>query len=115
MSFQPLEFVSELNKHIPEIRESLPGTMNAYLHFNHEVFAEGKLTSRTKELIALAISLSIKCPYCIALHVKKSLELGITKEEMMEAAAVAIEMSGAPAVTYTSMMLKAIEELTNKK
>lgn len=111
MSFKPIEFNQELDTYLPEIKEKLPGVMNAYLEFDHQVFADGKISGKNKELIALAISLSSKCPYCIAYHTKRAVTLGITREEMLEAAAVAIEMGGAPAVTYTTMMLRALDEL----
>lgn len=115
MGFRPIEFLDEMKKYTPDIKENIPNSYHAYLELNHSVFQDGNLTRKSKELIALAISLTTKCPYCIAYHTKQALMLGITKEEMLEAASVAIEMGGSPAVTYTTMMLRAIEEYQNQK
>lgn len=114
MGFKPAKFIKELNKYIPEIQKSNE-TFNNYLQTNKKSYKDGKIDKKTKELIALSISLTIKCPYCIAFHVKRALKIGITKDEMLEAAAVAIDMGGSPAVTYTTMMLKAIEEFQSEK
>ncbi len=53
------------------------------------VFAEGALSAREKSLIALAVSHSESCPYCIDAYSKDALQRGISKEEMMEAVHVA--------------------------
>jgi alkylhydroperoxidase/carboxymuconolactone decarboxylase family protein YurZ len=52
------------------------------------------------------------CDYCIAIHVKKSIEAGATKEEMAEACGVALLMGGGPALTYSTFAFQAIEEFS---
>ena len=78
-----------------------------FFDYYNSVFEEGALTSREKSLIALAVSHTEKCPYCIDAYTKDALERGITKEEMIEAvhAGAAIE-SGATLVHGVQMMNK---------
>ena len=71
-----------------------------FFNYYESVFAEGKLSSREKSLIALAVSHVVQCPYT-----KDGLEKGIEKEEMMEAVHVGAAIkSGAVLVHGVQMM-----------
>ena len=78
-----------------------------FFEYYGKVFEEGALSAREKSLIALAVSHTEQCPYCIDAYTKDGLQKGITKEEMMEAvhAGAAIE-SGATLVHGVQMMNK---------
>jgi AhpD family alkylhydroperoxidase len=56
------------------------------------------LDLRTKELIAIAASAVAKCEGCLAGHIKKALEIGLTKEEISDALVVAIGIAAASIV-----------------
>jgi alkylhydroperoxidase/carboxymuconolactone decarboxylase family protein YurZ len=47
----------------------------AFLGLVKAVTKPGKLDTRTKELIAVALGLMARCEWCIAYHTKKALEL----------------------------------------
>jgi alkylhydroperoxidase/carboxymuconolactone decarboxylase family protein len=73
-----------------------------------DVFAEGALTTREKSLIALAVSHTVQCPYCIDAYTVDTLEKGCSEEQMMEAVHVAAAIrSGASLVHGVQMMNKA--------
>ena len=75
---------------------------------------EGVLSYKTKELIALAVSVARKCEPCILSHLEAALELGTTREELVEALNVAILLCGGPGVSYAASTLAAYDELTAK-
>ena len=76
-----------------------------FFNYYESVFAEGKLSSREKSLIALAVSHVVQCPYFIDAYTKDGLEKGIEKEEMMEAVHVGAAIkSGAVLVHGVQMM-----------
>ncbi len=78
-----------------------------FFDYYEKVFEEGALTAREKSLIALAVSHTEQCPYCIDSYTKDSLQRGITKEEMMEAIHVGAAIkSGATLVHGVQMMNK---------
>jgi len=78
-----------------------------FFEYYGKVFEEGTLTAREKSLIALAVSHTIQCPYCIDAYTGDGLQRGITKEEMMEAVHVAAAIrSGATLVHGVQMMNK---------
>ena len=78
-----------------------------FFEYYGKVFEEGTLTAREKSLIALAVSHTIQCPYCIDAYTGDGLKRGISKEEMMEAVHVAAAIrSGATLVHGVQMMNK---------
>ena len=80
---------------------------NKFFDYYGKVFEPGALTAREKSLIALAVSHTEQCPYCIDSYTKDSLQKGITKEEMMEAVHVGAAIkSGATLVHGVQMMNK---------
>lgn len=80
---------------------------DTFFEYYGKVFEEGTLSAREKSLIALAVSHTIQCPYCIDAYTGDGLKRGITKEEMMEAVHVAAAIrSGATLVHGVQMMNK---------
>ena len=78
-----------------------------FFEYYGKVFEEGSLTAREKSLIALAVSHTVQCPYCIDAYTSDGLKRGIAKEEMMEAIHVAAAIrSGATLVHGVQMMNK---------
>jgi AhpD family alkylhydroperoxidase len=71
--------------------------------------AEGGLSAKVKELIALGIGVHAKCHPCIYAHVEKCLKAGATGQEVMEAAGVAVMMGGGPVYTTTPVVAAALE------
>ena len=70
-----------------------PEINQCFMNFYHEVFKDGKLSLKTKELIALAASLAAGCQPCYKAHMEKAKQAGNTDEEIREAIAVAEVLS----------------------
>ncbi len=64
-----------------------------YDRFSDSVYAAGHLDKKTKELIAIACSVSMDCIPCIEWHYRHAVEAGATKEEISEALAVSMSIS----------------------
>ena len=67
------------------IGEEAPALWEAFLGYYGPVMADGALTAREKALIALAVSHSEMCPYCIDSYTQTLLSMGVDEEEMTEA------------------------------
>lgn len=92
-------------KKFGQIGEFQPKLSDKFFDYYGEVFKEGALTAREKSLIALAVSHTIQCPYCIDAYTTDSLEKGCDEEQMMEAVHVAAAIrSGATLVHGVQMM-----------
>ena len=96
------------------MREQAPDMMNGFGGLFSKVMGEGSITVLEKELIAVAIGVAIQCQPCIKLHVKKCLDTGATKEQILEAASVAVMMGGGPAFTHIPVVIDTLETLTGE-
>jgi AhpD family alkylhydroperoxidase len=79
-----------------------PRLRNIYLQFYKEgYFVPSSLDLKTKELIAIGCSLIAKCEGCLEGHIKKALELGVTKQEISDAIVVAIGIAAAGVMDFS--------------
>lgn len=74
----------------------------------------GKLEPKIHELIALAVAVTTRCDGCIAVHTKKAVELGVSKDEIAEALGVAIALNAGAALTYSARVFDAVDALATK-
>lgn len=93
-----------------EIEQRIPGVLENFKGFAQSVTKEGLLTPKFKELIAVAVAVSIRCQPCIINHVKRALDEGATADEILEACSVAFMMGGGPSIAYTSYVVKALKD-----
>lgn len=91
-------------------RELAPAASTTFRAFSHAVFAEGALSTRTKQLIAVAVAHVTQCPYCIQGHTVAAQKEGASPQEVMEAIWVAAEMRAGGAFAHSAIALGAMEE-----
>ena len=95
-------------KKFGSISEFEPELAKKFFTYYNSVFEEGALTSREKALIALAVSHTVQCPYCIDAYTVACLEKGVDEAQMMEAVHVSAAIrSGSSLVHGVQMMNKA--------
>lgn len=79
------------------LSRELPDVVNAFHELHGTVTADGSLSARTKQLIIIGISVALGCEPCLRRHIPIAIEMGISREEIIEASGVAILMAGGPA------------------
>jgi AhpD family alkylhydroperoxidase len=89
-------------------KDAAPATHDAFRAFSRQVFAEGALPEKTKQLIAVAVAHVTQCPYCIAGHSRLAQRKGASEEEIMEAIWVAAEMRAGGAYAHSVIALDAL-------
>ena len=94
----------------PARRDLAPETQAAFEAFSRKVFAEGALSAKMKQIVAVAVADVTQCPYCIKGHTKTALRSGATREELMEAIWVAAEMRAGGAYAYSAPAIATFEE-----
>ena len=104
--------LTEVKRSLAHLGREYPDLMKSFSGFMGEVEKEGALSVKTKELISIALSVACKCKWCIAHHVKSALDAGATKEEIMESCFVSALMGGGPALMYTQLVVKALEDFS---
>ena len=106
----------ESSRELRHQREELaPATAAAFKAFSEQVFAEGALSQKTKQLIALAVAHVTQCPYCIRGHTEGALRKGATQQEVMEAIWVAAEMRAGGAYAHSSLALDTMNQVAAKQ
>jgi AhpD family alkylhydroperoxidase len=109
MSEEVKAFYKKFEDDTEKMKKMAPNMMSGFGGLFQKVMAEGKLSVREKELIAVGIAMAIQCKPCIFLHVKKCLGSGATREEILEAAQVAVMMAGGPGFTHMPEVIDALE------
>ncbi len=93
-----------------ERRNSLaPAIDEAFKNFSRQVFSEGALDVKTKQLIAVAVAHVTQCPYCIRGHTKAAVKHGATEQQVMEAIWVAAEMRAGGAFAHSLVALDVMD------
>lgn len=83
-------------------------TYKPFLELEEKAFSDGALGKKTKELMALSISIVTKCEPCMEWHLDQALQNGASDAEIYETIDVAIEMGGGQAGAYARFVLKAL-------
>ncbi len=95
----------------PTMGEEAPALWDAFMGYYGPVMADGALTAREKALIALAISHSEMCPYCIDSYTQTLLSMGVDEEEMTEAIHVAAAMKAGITLVHGVQMKNVVDKL----
>lgn len=86
-----------------------------FQEFSRQAFAEGALSAKIKQLIAVAVAHTTQCPYCIRGHTAGALNGGASPEEIMEAIWVAAEMRAGAAYAHSTIALDAMREYAEQQ
>jgi alkylhydroperoxidase/carboxymuconolactone decarboxylase family protein YurZ len=96
-TFDHNSLIKNINENLAPFRKSQPDAMQAFGQLAKASMAEGAVSSKHKELIALAIGITQHCSGCIGFHVK--------------ALTVCVYMGGGPALMYASEAINAFEKM----
>lgn len=87
-----------------------PKVNTAFREFSEEVFAEGALSEKTKQLMAVAAGHVTQCPYCIRGHTQGAQDAGATREEIMETIWVAATLRADSIHTHADQTFEGLSE-----
>lgn len=92
-------------KKMKAMTDAAPDLMAAFKSFDAAAFAEGALSVKVKELIAVAVAVTTQCPYCIEIHAKRAKAAGASEAELTEATLVAAAIRAGGVVTHATHAL----------
>ncbi|WP_429913035.1 carboxymuconolactone decarboxylase family protein [Inquilinus limosus] len=92
---------------VGELGKLSPDTVRGYAALGGAGAKTNHLDAKTRELIALAVAISLRCDGCITVHADAALKQGATKEEVAEALGVAISVNAGAALVYSTRTLDA--------
>jgi AhpD family alkylhydroperoxidase len=93
-------------KKLKKFGELVPAAWKGFLEWDKAVMADGAITNKTKELIAVAVALTTQCPYCIEIHTKKAKSAGCSEAEIAEAIMVSAALRAGGSITHGTHCLE---------
>lgn len=94
---------------VGEMAKLTPDTIEGYLQLGQSGGCTDRLNGKTRELIALAVAVSLRCDGCIALHTSAARKFGATGEELAEALGVAVSIAARAALVYSTHAFDAFD------
>ena len=104
------EIVRNISANLKSLRKDIPETMQGFSALAQAATKTQALDKKTKELIALAIGVAVRCDGCIGFHAETLVRLGASRAEVEEALGMAIYMGGGPSAMYAADALAAYEQ-----
>lgn len=111
MATNYLELRNQLDESLGQLGKEIPGPMTGFARLHRKGMEDGALSSKVKELMALAISIVVGCEGCIAYHVHDAIQAGATRQELLETTGVGVLMGGGPGSIYAAHALQAIDQM----
>ena len=109
--------IQEFNDYRTKMNEVILSKDNLVIkrlwNLDTNTYAEGALSTQTKEMLGLVASMVLRCDDCIKYHLGKCQELGVTTEQVYEIFAVANIVGGTIVIPHTRRAAEYWEELVN--
>jgi AhpD family alkylhydroperoxidase len=98
-------------KLLKEMSTLAPDEFTAWARLDGIVGREGgQIPRKYRELIALAVSNTTQCPYCIGVHAKEARRAGASREEVVEAVFIAAALRAGAAATHGALTLRLFDQ-----
>jgi AhpD family alkylhydroperoxidase len=101
----------QLTVRIGEIARLSPDTIKGYQALSAAGQKTNLLGPKTRELISLAVAVTVRCDGCIAVHAEAAARHGASREEIVEALGVATAVNAGAALVYSTRVLDAYEQV----
>ena len=115
MSSSPVDYrglTQSVSARLATLRSSTPDVQKSFNDLGRAATTGGVLDRKTKELIALALSVAARCDPCIGFHMQTLVKLGVTRQEIDETLGVTTYMGGGPSLMYAASAIAALEEFS---
>lgn len=109
------EFRQEREKLNQIVMKYSGSSIKRFYSLDSQVYSEGALPKKTKELLGLVASLVLRCDDCIKYHIIQSHEEGLKSDELEEALAIGLVVGGSITIPHLRRALQAWDELEEAK
>lgn len=101
-----------ISAELGKLRSDMPDTLRGFSALAKGATQDGALDKKTKELIAIALSVAARCDPCIGFHVQTYVQLKGTRAELADALGMAVYMGGGPSLMYAAKTSAAFDEFS---
>jgi AhpD family alkylhydroperoxidase len=105
------QFHKDFTRSIQKLSKESPDLVKSFKTLHDQVMKKSALGEKEKELIAVGIAVATHCVPCIRLHTQAAVSYGASKEEILEAASVAVLMAGGPAYTHVPEVMNVLDAI----
>jgi AhpD family alkylhydroperoxidase len=107
--------MDEFDRYRAAMNEKLLGSnhlgIKRFFALDTQAYEDGALDKRTKELMGLVASAVLRCDDCITYHIKQCAEIGIHREEFLDAFNVALVVGGSITIPHLRRAIERVDEL----
>jgi len=111
--------MDEFDRYRAAMNEKLVGSdhlgIKRFFALDTQAYEDGALDKRTKELMGLAASTVLRCDDCITYHIKQCAEIGITREQFLDAFNVALVVGGSITIPHLRRAIERVDQLLEAK
>jgi 4-carboxymuconolactone decarboxylase len=97
--------IGKVPKFFKELTTKEPEMFNLVMRFEQHIWDDGKISGKTKKLIAIAIAAAMRDQHAVRAQLAGAKNIGVTKGEVEEALRVTFLLSGMPAYVYGKAQL----------
>lgn len=108
------EFLEKRETQNSVVLDNADRIMKRLLSADSQAYSAGALTEQTKELLGLGTSLVLRCDDCIAWHVHRCYETGISTEQLTEAMGIGMLVGGSITIPHVRRALKLWESVNRE-
>ncbi len=85
--------------------------MKRFFNLDTQVYEEGELSKKFKEMLGLVASTVLKCDDCIEYHIINCAEEGVTDDELQEVMSIAMVVGGSITIPHVRRAFKLWDEI----
>jgi AhpD family alkylhydroperoxidase len=109
------KYRQQLMARIGEIAKISPDTVKGYQALSTAGQKTNLLGPKVRELISLAVAVTVRCDGCIAVHTEAAARHGASRDEITEALATATAVNAGAALVYSARVLDAYDQATPRQ
>ena len=109
------ELIASVSANTAKLRKGIPDVMQGFNAMAGAAGKDGVLDAKTKELIAMALSVAARCDPCVGYHAQALVKLGAPRAALAEMLGMCVYMGGGPSLMYAAAAIAAYEEFGGEK
>ena len=107
--------MDEFDRYRAEMNERLLGSghlgIKRFFALDTQAYEQGALDRKTKELMGLVASAVLRCDDCVTYHIKQCVDIGVTREEFLDAFNVALVVGGSITIPHLRRAVDRLDQL----
>ena len=109
------KYISKTRKYRTEMNDKILNSgfrdYKKFFALDNKAYINGALPAKTKELMGLVASMVLRCNDCIFYHIDRSIQEGVTREELYETFNIALIVGGSIFMPHLRYAFEVMDEI----